>query len=218
MAVKWILAGLVVIAVIVSAAITIFPQDSNLDPTRQHGDISTAFGSPILGSPDAPVTIVEFGDYQCHQCYNWFHNTKPAITRDYIDTGKVNLIFVDLAILGNDSRIAAQASHCANDQEKYWEYHDHLYNSQLPTIDGGWASKDNLIGFASDLGLDVDLFKSCLESNKYSGRVLTNTNEGKSNGVAGTPGFFIVNSEETSDLISGAQPFIVFKHILDDMI
>ncbi|RNJ79562.1 MAG: DsbA family protein [Nitrosopumilus sp. H8] len=218
MAAKWILIGLVVIAVIAGAALAAFPQDPNLDPTRQHGDISTAFGSPILGNPDAPLTIVEFGDYQCHQCYNWFHNTKPAITRDYIDTGKANLVFVDLAILGKDSLTAAQATHCANDQEKYWEYHDFLYNSQNPTIDGGWASRENLVGFASELGLDVDLFKSCLESNKYSDRVRSNTNEGKSNGVAGTPGFFIVNSDGQSDLISGAQPYIVFKHILDDMI
>ena len=82
----------------------------NLDMERTHGTVSTAMGSPILGSPDAPITIIEFGDYQCHQCYNWFHNTKPAIVENYIETGKANLIFVDLAFLGRDSPKAAAAA------------------------------------------------------------------------------------------------------------
>ena len=130
---KGLLIGVISIAIIVGVTASLSASSSeavNLDMGRTHGTISTAMGSPILGDPSAPVTIVEFGDYQCHQCYNWFHNTKPAIESEYIETGKANLVFVDLAFLGNDSPKAAQASYCAEDQEMYWDYHDLLYASQ----------------------------------------------------------------------------------------
>ena len=97
-----VIIGVIVIAIIagVAASLSASPSETvNLDMGRTHGTISTAMGSPILGDPSAPITIVEFGDYQCHQCYNWFHNTKPAIVEDYIETGKANLVFVDMAFL-----------------------------------------------------------------------------------------------------------------------
>ena len=174
-------------------------------------------GSSILGDPSAPITIVEFGDYQCHQCYNWFHNTKPAITRDYIETGKANLVFVDMAFLGKDSPKAAQASYCAEDQGMYWDYHDLLYISQESKIDGGWANSERLKAFAFSLGLDMELFESCLDSGKYSKRVQYNTQQARENGVRGTPGFFIVGPDGQQQL-GGAQPFSVFKQILDTMV
>ena len=206
----------IIIAVAVSASSST-PETVNLDMSRTHGTISTSMGSPILGNPSAPVTIVEFGDYQCHQCYNWYHNTKPSITRDYIDTGKVNLVFVDLAFLGNDSPKAAQASYCAEDQGRYWDYHDLLYTSQDPEIDGGWSNSERLKAFAFSLGLDMTLFDSCLDSGKYSKHVQYNIQQAHEHGVKGTPGFFIVSSNEQQQ-IAGAQPFAVFKKILDPMI
>ena len=135
---KGVIIGVVLIAIIagvVGAVSSSSSETVNLDTERSHGTISTAMGSPILGDPSAPITIVEFGDYQCHQCYNWFHNTKPTITKEYIDTGKVNLVFVDMAFLGRDSPKAAQASYCAEEQDMYWEYHDVLYNLQEDKID-----------------------------------------------------------------------------------
>lgn len=217
---KVVILGSIVAAIIVGIAVSAssLPAETvNLDVGRMHGTISTAMGSAILGDPSAPITIVEFGDYQCHQCYNWFHNTKPAITRDYIETGKVNLVFVDLAFLGSDSPKAAQASYCAEDQGKYWDYHDLLYNSQEPKIDGGWANAERLKAFAFSLGLDMNLFDSCLDSGKYSKRVQHNIQQAKDHGVKGTPGFFIVGPDGQQQ-ISGAQPFSVFKQILDPMI
>ncbi|MDH3853982.1 MAG: thioredoxin domain-containing protein, partial [Nitrosopumilus sp.] len=107
---KVLILGVIVIAIIAGVVASLSASTSetvNLDMGRTHGTISTAMGSPILGDPSAPITIVEFGDYQCHQCFNWFHNTKPELTRDYIETGKVNLVFVDLAFLGSDSPKAA---------------------------------------------------------------------------------------------------------------
>ena len=217
---KGVIIGVVVIAIIagVAASLSSTPTETvNLDMTRTHGTISTAMGSPILGDPSAPITIVEFGDYQCHQCYNWFHNTKPAITRDYIDTGKANLVFVDMAFLGRDSGPAAQATYCAEDQGKYWEYHDMLYNTQESKIDGGWANTERLKAFAFSMGLDMELFESCLDSGKYSKRVQYNTQQARDHGVRGTPGFFIVGPDGQQQ-IGGAQPFSVFKQVLDPMV
>ena len=216
---KGVIVGVIVIAIIagVAASLSASPAETvNLDMGRSHGTISTAMGSPILGNPSAPITIVEFGDYQCHQCYNWFHNTKPAITRDYIDTGKANLVFVDLAFLGRDSPKAAQATYCAEDQEMYWEYHDMLYISQESKIDSGWANSERLKAFAFSLGLDMELFESCLDSGKYSKRVQYNSQQARDHGVRGTPGFFIVGPDGQQQL-GGAQPYSVFKQVLDAM-
>jgi protein-disulfide isomerase len=217
---KGVMLGVIVVAII--AGMTAFFSSSssetvNLDMGRTHGTISTAMGSPILGDTSAQITIVEFGDYQCHQCYNWFHNTKPAISSNYIETGKANLVFVDLAFLGGDSSLASQASYCAEDQEMYWEYHDLLYTSQESNIDGGWANSERLKAFAFSLGLNMDLFESCLDSEKYSKRVQYNIQQARENGIRGTPGFFIVGPDGQQK-VSGAQPFSVFKQILDPMV
>jgi protein-disulfide isomerase len=213
-----VIIGIIVVAIIAGIAVFSSPSSEtvNLDMGRTHGTISTAMGSPILGNPSAPITIVEFGDYQCEKCYEWFHNTKPAITTEYIETGKVNLVFVDLAFLGRDSSIAAQASYCAEDQKMYWEYHDLLYTSQ-EHIDNGWANSERLKAFAFSLGLDMELFESCLDSGKYSKRVQFNIQQAKEHGVRGTPGFFIVSSDSQQQL-SGAQPFSVFKQVMDSVI
>jgi len=212
--------GVIIVLAISGIVVSVSSSPSetvNLDMARTHGTISTAMGSAILGNPSAPITIVEFGDYQCPQCYGWFHNVKPAITRDYIETGKVNLVFVDLAFLGNDSSKAAEASYCAEDQGMYWDYHDLLYNSQESKIDGGWANSDGLKAFAFSLGFDMDLFDSCLDSGKYSKRVQYNIQQAKDNSVTETPVFFIVGPDGQQQII-GAQPFSVFKKILDPMI
>ena len=183
---------------------------------RTHGSVSTAMGSPVLGDPDAPVTIVEFGDYQCHQCYNWFHNSKPQITERFIDSGEANLVFVDMAFLGRDSPKAAQATYCAGDQGEYWRYHDMLYKMQEPTIDGGWASAERLKAFAFALNLDQQEFDSCLDSGKHSKRVQSNVSEARKAGVTGTPTFVIVGPGGEQK-ISGAQPYPVFERTIESV-
>ena len=215
-----VIIGVIVIAIIVGTVASLSSSSSetmNLDMERSHGTISTAMGSPILGDPSAPITIVEFGDYQCHQCYNWFHNTKPAIFEDYIATGKANFVFVDMAFLGRDSPKSAQATYCAEEQEMYWEYHDMLYTLQEDKIDGGWANSERLKAIALDLGLDSDLFEACLDSGKYSKRVQYNTQQARDHNVRGTPNFIVVGPDGQQQL-GGAQPFSVFKQVLDKMI
>jgi len=212
------IAAIVIIAIIASA--TVFQTGNealNLDMGQTHGTVSTAMGSPILGSDSAPITIIEFGDYQCEQCYKWYHNTKDSIVQNYIETGKANLIFVDLAIVGRDSPKAAAATYCAEEQGKYWEYHDLLYTYQ-EGVDSGWANSERLKAFAFDLELDKELFDSCVDSGKFAKRVQFNTNEAKKQGATGTPTFIIVNSEGEQQKIGGAQPYSVFQKVLDAMI
>ena len=212
------IAAIVIIAII--ASISISPsvnEPLNLDTGQTHGTVSTAMGSPILGSDSAPFTIIEFGDYQCHQCYNWFHNTKDSVVENYIETGKANLVFVDLAFLGRDSPKAAAATYCAEEQGKYWEFHDLLYTSQ-EGIDSGWANSERLKAFAFSLGLDMELFDSCIDSGKFNKRVQFNINEAKKQGASATPTFIIVNSNGQQQKLVGAQPYIVFKDVIDSMI
>lgn len=210
--------GVIIVIIVVSYASTQSNVESlNLEMDRTYGTVQTAMGSPIMGNPTAPITIVEFGDYQCHQCYNWFHNTKPTIFDDYIDTGKVNLVFVDLAFLGRDSPKAAQATYCAEEQGFYWELHNLLYQSQQQ-IDDGWANSERLKAFAFNLGLDMDLFNSCLDYDKYQKRVQANLNEAKKQGATGTPTFIIVGPAGQQQKVSGAQPYSVFKNVIDSMI
>ena len=214
---------LILVMIVPVTAITIYASSSipsetaNLDMGRTHGTISTSMGSPFLGNPSAPITIMEFGDYQCHQCYNWYHDTNPSISRDYVETGNVSFVFMDLAFLGNDSPKAAQASYCAEDQGMYWDYHNLLSNSQEPEIDESWVNSERLKAFAFSLGLDMDLFDICLDSGKYSKRVQYNVQQAHVHDVKGTPGFFIVGPDGQQQ-IDGAQPFSVFKQILDPMI
>jgi protein-disulfide isomerase len=208
-----------IIAIGIIASYSSTPSETvNLDMGRTHGDVSTAMGSPILGDPAAPITIVEFGDYQCSSCYNWFHKEKPAIYENYIATGKANLVFVDLAVLGRDSPIAAQASYCAEDQGMYWEYHNLLYNSQESQIDNGWANSERLKAFAFSLGLEMDLFESCLDSGKYAKRVQYNVSEAKKHGARATPTFIIVGPDNQQEQFQGGQPYSTFKKIMDNMI
>jgi len=124
-------------------------------------------GSPPLGSESAPITIVEFGDYQCEACYAWFHNTRDTLIDNYIETGKAKLVFVDLPFLGRDSPKAAQASYCAEDQGQYWEYHTMLYTFQDGHPDSGWADRDRLNSFAFSLDMNMDEFNDCMNSSKY---------------------------------------------------
>ena len=173
------------------------------------GGIDLSMAAPVEGQDDAPITIIEFGDYQCPNCKQWFQEQKSSITSDYILTGIAKLYFIDSAWVGDDSIIAAGASYCADDQGKFMEYHSTLYNNQ-EGIQDGWASSDSLKQFAIDLGLDSEMFDECLDSEKYSDRISYNTEVATSNGVEGTPHFFIVGPDGTIKQITGPQPSVVF--------
>lgn len=121
-------------------------------------------GQPHQGTTSAPVTIIDFSDFQCYLCNRFVKATEPQINSTYVQAGKVSLVFEHLPNRGFDSAPAALAAQCTNDQGKFWQYHNLLYKNQGP-IDSGWASKDNLKKFASQIpGLDMRKFNSCFDS------------------------------------------------------
>lgn len=176
-------------------------------------------GSPHLGDLSAPITIIDFSDFQCYLCARYVKETEPIIYDTYIQTGKVNLVFKHLPNRGSDSMGAAIAAQCTNDQGKFWEYHRILYTNQKP-IDSGWVSKDNLKKFASKItGLNMSNFNSCLDSEKYKSLVEKDLAFGSSFGFQDTPSFIIVNNDGLKpEILTGAHPFASFKALIDKKI
>ena len=127
-------------------------------------------GSPHIGTSSAPITIVEFGDYQCTFCYKFHKNSLDVIKKEYIDSGKASLIFLDFPLNGPDSVLAAEASHCANDQGKFWAMHDEIYKNWNGERTG-WINRASLSNFGQTAGLDVDALERCLDSKKYEKKV-----------------------------------------------
>ena len=171
-------------------------------------------GSPIYGNQFAEITILEFGDYQCTFCYKFHQSSLKAIQSEYIDSGKVKLVFKDFPLNGPDSILAAMASYCANEQGKYWEYHDELYINWGGERTG-WVTRDSLEQFANTVGLDVKRFNSCLDEDKYRDKVIEQYDFGQRIGIDATPSFLIFNDEKVVK-VRGNQPLDVFKRVLDD--
>ena len=173
---------------------------------------------PLLGSQTASVTIIEMGDYQCEMCKRWYDESRPKIIENFIDTGKANMFFIDYPILGIDSALAAEATYCADDQGKYWDYHVTLYDYQ-GHMNSGWANAERLKSFAFNLDLNMDKFEECLDSSKYDERVKLNWQKASAGGATSTPTFIIVNTETgNEEKIVGAQPYAVFEKVINSML
>ena len=170
-------------------------------------------GSPILGDPNAKITVVEFGDYQCTYCHLFHENTKDALLQQYVNTGKVNFVFRDFPLNGPDSVLAAEGSYCADDQGKYWQYHDELYKNWAGERTG-WVNQKSLDKFATTVGLDLGKFDKCMSDKKYEQKVLDNQKFGDKIGIDGTPSFVIFSGKNITKIV-GAQPISVFQQVLD---
>lgn len=170
---------------------------------------------PFKGSDSAKIAVVEFGDYQCPFCERFFQQTEPQIIKEYIDTGKAKFYFLDFQFLGPDSVTLGEGAWCANEQGKYYQYHDYIYSNQGQE-NSGWATPDKLKSMVKGVdGLDVQKFGSCLDSKKYESRVQQLTQLGQSTGVSGTPTVLVGNFEKGFTPIVGAQPYSVFKQAID---
>ena len=170
-------------------------------------------GSPLLGDSNAKVTIVEFGDYQCTYCHLFHQNTKDMLFQQYVNTEKVNFVFRDFPLNGPDSVLAAEGSYCADDQGKYWQYHDELYKN-WGGEKTGWVNQRSLDKFATTVGLDLDKFDKCMSDKKYEQKVLDNQRFGEKIGIDGTPSFIIFSGKEITKVV-GAQPISAFQQVLD---
>ena len=190
------------------------PKMDQVGPKKITMDTFLSNGSPILGDPNAPITLVEFGDYQCHYCNVFFQSIEKDILKNYVDTGKVKIIFKDYNIIGEDSVKASQGAHCANDQGSFWEYHDILY-SNWTGENNGWASSENLVIFAQQIGLNMNKWSECMNKGSHSQIILKSNDDARALELTGTPAFFVINSEGKVSKLFGAQPFEVFKKIFD---
>jgi len=184
------------------------------EPQKLKKEVFTANASPYLGDQNAPITMVEFGDYQCFFCNRYFHETEHEVLKNYVETGKVKILFKDFTIIGPDSINAAHATHCANEEGKFWQYHDILYNNWTGE-NNGWASSENLFKFAEEIGLNTDNFNECMLEARYQDLIIASNNDAKALGLDGTPGFFIIGPDNEVTRISGAQPYDVFKRTFD---
>ena len=186
------------------------PSEDRLDPSK----ISLK-GEPALGAKDAPVTVVEFADYQCPFCRKFALNTFDQLKQDYIETGKVRFVYKDFPLeqLGhNQAMPMAEAAYCAGEQGKYWAMHDKVYDEQQTIAPRSTAqfSSDKIPQWAEELGLNMEQFNQCINSDKYVEEIRGDLQEGQQLGVSGTPTFFINGKK-----LVGAQPYQAFKQVID---
>lgn len=174
-------------------------------------------GSPILGNPDAPITILDFSDFQCLNCGRYVKNTEPIIIETYIQTGKASLVYKYFPVVGFDSLNPALAGQCSQEQGLFWQFHKLLFANQKP-IDSGWVSKNNLKKFASQiLGLDLQKFSECLDSERYKDHINKDLEMAKKFQLRATPSFIIMKNDGTDqDFLTGAHPFPSFAVIIDN--
>ena len=180
-------------------------QPSQLPPTAGEKVKVSADDDAFKGDKNAPVTIIEFSDYECPFCTRFYTQTLAQIQKEYIDTGKVKFVYRDFPLgFHQNAQKAAEAAECAGEQDRYFDMHDKLFENGVA---GGVASFKK---FAGQIGLNQGDFDNCLDSGKMASEVKKDFQDGQSYGVSGTPAFFV-----NGKLISGAQPFSAFKQMID---
>ncbi len=226
----WKYSTFVLLVVVIIGAIAFFTGDSSsrgevategTNPSQQVAGATEKVevdidDDPVLGKKDAPVTIIEFSDYQCPFCRKFWQDTMPSLKKEYIEMGKVNFVYRDFPLNFHPSATsAAEAANCVREKggdEAYFKMHDKIFEEQN-ILDGGSVSstvqfsKEDIKKWARDIGYNID---SCLESSKYISEIQKDIQEGSAAGVQGTPGFFI-----NGQPLSGAQPYSVFKQMID---
>lgn len=201
-----IIAGSLIIAgAIIYSAILPSSREENEEVAEEGFSLE---GEPVIGNANAKITIVEFSDFECPYCAKYVLETYPQIKQAYIDTGKIKMVFKNFPLISIHSyaEIAAQASECANEQGKFWEYKEKLFQNQDA------LSASNLKMYAKDFGVNESQFNACLDSKKYANEVEQDLEDGISARVKGTPTFLIGEDEK----LVGAQPFSAFQKIIEE--
>jgi protein-disulfide isomerase len=171
---------------------------------------------PLKGDQNAKVTIVEFSDFQCPFCKQYFEQTDGQIQNEYVKTGKVKFAYrhFPLTTIHPNAQIAAESSECANEQNKFWDYHDQLFQNQDTwSQQSGDDVVNSFVSYASQIGIDADQFRSCVTAHKYKNKVDADASAGTAVQVDGTPAFFVNGYR-----ITGAVPYADFKQVIDDQL
>ncbi|MGC2308821.1 MAG: DsbA family protein [Nitrososphaeraceae archaeon] len=217
-----IMVGGAVAAVLMNSPSTALNKDNN-NEVIQRIVAPISENVPVLAADggSSNITMVEFGDYQCQYCARFHNETKNQIISNFVDTGQIRFVFKDFVIndLPSDraSTLAAEASYCAADQGKYWQYHDELYDNSRGE-NTGWVTENSLKQFATRIGIqNLTEFSGCLENHTHRDLVEANSQLASGIGLRSTPSFVIISNETVPIAIEGAQPFPVFKQAIDDV-
>ncbi len=168
-----------------------------------------------IGSDDAGIVVIEFSDFQCPFCRKFWIESYPAIKENYIDTGKVQLVYRDFPLSAHPAaQVSAEAVECANEQGKGWQMHDKIYSEQAELGSGTIDYRtDDLKKWANEIGIDIS---ECLDSKRYQGEVQHDLSSGISYGIRGTPAFIVTKRDGSESLtISGARPYSDFQAAFD---
>ncbi len=181
----WIVMGIAAVAVLVLIVVGLLSRQSSRPNTAALIGDTQASGK-TLGDPNAPVVVWDFSDFHCPHCRDFTEGTEKQLIETYVKTGKVRFVYKHFIVI--NSWEAANASECAAEQGKFWEYHDYLFQKQETDAP---FSKDELKRYARDLGLDTAAFDTCVDSGKYMNVVQKEMDEGRRLGVRGTPSIFV---------------------------
>lgn len=193
-------------------------------PAPTSGKVSVS-DNPVLGDKNAKVTLIEFSDYECPFCKRHYDQVYPQLKKDYIDSGKVKLVFRNFPLSFHDpmATYEAKAALCGRDQggdSSYFKIHDEMFKQT--TSNGTGLSKDKVKQIATDVGLNGDTLSSCADSDKYKDKVAKDIADGTAGGVSGTPSFFVGKSTSSGtidgQLIVGAQPYTAFQSAIDPLL
>jgi protein-disulfide isomerase len=192
----------------------------SVQPTPPGGAMATVSfaGRPTLGHKEAPLTLIDFSDYQCPFCARFAQTVLPALKAEYVDTGKLRYVFRDFPLdqMHPHARKAAEAAHCSGDQGQYWAMHDLLFQNQKA------LQADQFKAYAHHLNLDPIAFEICMAQGKYTAEVQQDYDDGVAAGVQGTPGFFLGRTRPDDAIqglfIKGAQPVTTFRQVINRLL
>lgn len=203
-----VVAAVAIIGVIVLVAFG-NPRQPATPPSASAAGIHASGDS--MGEASAPVTVEEWGDFQCPACRAFALTTEPQLRSAYVATGKVRFVFRNMAFIGQESIWAAEAAECAGDEGRFFDFHDKLYALQ-GVENGGTFSKANLMKIGHDLGLSVT-FDACVTNDRYMQRVRDDTAAGQQKGVTATPTLFV-----NGRMVEGGQSIEQLRAIIDPLI
>lgn len=194
-------------------------------PQQPTKGVASIDDDPVLGDKNAPITIIEFSDYECPFCKRHFDETHPQLVKNYVDTGKAKIVFRDFPLSFHDPMATkeAVAANCAKDQggdKKYFEFHDEIFKRTVSNGNGLDDAKIQTI--AKDLRLNISSFNTCLSNKTMEDEVKKDIADGSAAGASGTPTFLIGKTTSDGkidgDLLIGAQPFAAFQAVIDPLL
>ncbi len=197
------------VAVALVAALVFVGIGSGPSTSEVQASYPVGYTPPTDGDESAPVEMVMWADYQCPFCQRFDTQTLPALRQRYVETGQMKFVWRNFENYGGESQDAAAAAHCAGEQDRFWEYHMTLYENQRGVNTGAFTTS-NLLRFASELGLERAPFETCLGGLGYDAVISADKKLGRSQGVSGTPTFFI-----NGEMIVGAQPTETFVGLIE---